>query len=255
MNEATIALAALVGVLLGALGGGGSILTVPVLVYAAGFDPKLAIAMSLPVVAMTSAAGAVSHWHAGHVQLRPALLFGSAAMLGAYLGAQIGLRVAATFQLFLLAVVMLGASISMLRARPSVAPVDRRPSERATSLWLSAAAALAIGVLTGLIGIGGGFLFVPVLVVLGRVPVRDAVGTSLVVIAMNAAAGLAGYAGAVAIPWPFVLVFAAMASAGALAGVWVARVTPPRLLQQAFAVLLLTVAAAVLVEAYIHAAS
>lgn len=246
MSEAALALAVVIGVLLGALGGGGSILTVPVLMYAAGFDPKQAIAMSLPVVALTSAAGALSHWHSGHVQLRPALFFGAVAMAGAYVGARIGTRVPASSQLILLGVVMVAAAVFMLRpSAPIVDAATAAPRGAPHPAW-SAVIALGIGMLTGLIGIGGGFLFVPVLVLLADVPVHDAIGTSLVVIAMNALAGLAGYIGAVTIPWTFVLAFAAMASGGALLGVWVSRLTPPRLLQQAFAVLLLATAAVML---------
>lgn len=245
MTEAALALAVVIGVLLGALGGGGSILTVPVLMYAAGFDPKQAIAMSLPVVALTSAVGALSHWRSGHVQLRPALVFGAVAMAGAYVGARIGTRVPASSQLILLGVVMIVAAVVMLRSSAPIDAATGAPRGAPHPAW-SAVIALGIGMLTGLIGIGGGFLFVPVLVLLADVPVHDAIGTSLVVIAMNAVAGLAGYIGAVTIPWTFVWAFAALASGGALLGVWVSRRTPPRLLQQAFAVLLLATAAVML---------
>lgn len=247
MTEAGFVLAGLIGITLGALGGGGSILMVPALVYGLGFGAKQAIAMSLPIVALTSAAGAISHWRSGHVQLRPAVLFGVLAMMGAYAGAWIGRIVPAVLQLGLLALLMLAAGVLMLR--PSLLPIAGAVAEGAGERWLPLAGvlAVAVGVLTGLVGIGGGFLFVPVLVLLVGVPMHCAVGTSLVVIALNAVAGLAGYAGFVQIPWSFVLLFAATASAGAIGGVAIARRTPPGILRRTFGVLLLAVAGAVLI--------
>lgn len=249
MTALGVGLAAVIGILLGALGGGGSILMVPVLVYALGFEPKQAVAMSLPIVGLTSVAGAFSHWQAGHVRLGSALRFGGLAMVGAYAGARLGTRLTGTTQLVVLGLVMGAAAVSMLRppARLGVSPPPTLAA-RAGWSWLSGVTAMAIGVLTGLVGIGGGFLFVPALVLLAHVPFHDAVGTSLVVIAMNAVAGLAGYAGVVSIPWPFVIAFAATAGAGAVCGAWGARRLPPHGLRRAFGVLLLVVAGALLVQ-------
>jgi uncharacterized membrane protein YfcA len=223
---------------------------VPVLVYALGFDPKQAVAMSLPVVGVTSVAGAVSHWRAGHVEMRPALMFGALAMAGAYAGARAGTRMSGTAQLVVLGLVMSAAGVSMLRDAAPVIATDAAgeaaPGTRWS--WPIAATAIAIGVLTGLVGIGGGFLFVPALVLLGHVPFHHAVGTSLVVIAMNAAAGLAGYLGVVTIPWSFVLAFAATASAAAVVGARGARHVPSHHLRRAFGLLLLVVAGVLLAQ-------
>lgn len=250
MLELALALAALIGILLGALGGGGSILVVPVLVYVLDFDPKQAIAMSLPVVGFTSLIGACAHWRAGHIALRPALAFGLVAMAGAFGGARLAAYVPATMQLTLLAAVMMPAALSMLRQPP-----DRReeagagePRARHRSRLLLAGAGLAIGGLTGLVGIGGGFLFVPALVLLLGVPMHRAVGTSLVVIAMNAGAGFAGYLGRIPIPWPFVGIFLAAAGSGIVAGVFLGRLVPQRSLQRAFGVFLLAVSGLMLLE-------
>jgi uncharacterized protein len=242
MTGVALVFAGLIGVLLGALGGGGSILTVPVLVYVLGFDAKPAIAMSLLLVGLSSAVGSLGHWRAGHVEIRPALIFGLFAMAGAAVGARLSSYVPGTVQLTLLAAVMVAAAVSMLRSRPPGPAVadGRRPSAR--PILLLGLIPIAIGALTGLIGIGGGFLFVPALVLLARVPMRDAVGTSLVVITMNAAAGFAGYVGHVPIPWDFVGTFVTAATAGILGGVWLVRVVPQRVLQRAFGVFLLTVA-------------
>ncbi|CAN5377585.1 sulfite exporter TauE/SafE family protein [soil metagenome] len=233
------ALAALIGLSLGLMGGGGSILTVPIFVYVLGFDPKLAIAMSLPVVGITSLVGALGHWRAGNVRLGVALLFGAIAMLGAYGGARMAVYVSGLFQLTLLAVVMVVAAISMFRSARRSGTGLAAEEERSMSLPLLIPVAIGVGVLTGLVGIGGGFLVVPALVLLGRVPMKKAVGTSLLVIAMNSASGFAGYIGTVKVPWAFMAGFTAVAVVGILAGIALVRFVSQRALKQGFAVFLL----------------
>ncbi len=231
-------LAALVGLSLGLMGGGGSILTVPIFVYVLGFDPKLSIAMSLPVVGGTSLVGAIGHWKAGNVNLKTAALFGLIAMVGAFAGARLAILLSGTVQLVLLAIVMLAASVSMWRS----ARRDRGlspPAERAMSPGLLVPVALAVGLLTGVVGIGGGFLVVPALVLLAHVPMKQAIGTSLLVIAMNSLSGFAGYIGQVAVPWGFVATFTAIAAAGIIAGTYFVRFVSQRALKQGFAVFLL----------------
>lgn len=239
------ALAALIGLSLGLLGGGGSILTVPVFVYVLGFDPKLAIAMSLPVVGGTSLIGAVGHWKAGNVKLRIAALFGAVAMVGAYAGARLAIFLSGTLQLALLAIVMLAAAASMFLSARSDTRQSGQPAPESApqSLALLLPVALSVGLLTGLVGIGGGFLVVPALVVLARVPMKQAIGTSLLVIAMNSASGLAGYLGQVRMPWGFVFAFTAVAAAGILAGAWLTRFVSQRALKRAFALFLLLMGA------------
>lgn len=244
------ALAALIGLSLGMMGGGGSTLTVPIFVYVLGFDPKLAIAMSLPVVGGTSLVGAASHWRAGNVRLRTAALFGVIAMGGAFLGARVAVFIPGAMQLTLLAVVMLAAAISMLRSarRPAAAPTAALESVRDMPLGLLLPVALFVGVLTGVVGIGGGFLVVPALVLLARVSMKQAVGTSLLVIAMNSAAGFAGYLGRVPVPWRFMLAFTAVSVAGILAGTYLVRFVSQRALKGAFAIFLLVMATFILVK-------
>jgi uncharacterized membrane protein YfcA len=244
------ALAALIGLSLGLLGGGGSILTVPVFVYVLRYDPKLAIAMSLPVVGATSLVGAVAHWRAGNVRLETAALFGVAAMIAAYIGARLASFLTGAVQLSLLAVIMVIAAISMFRnARRAPAPAT--PNTRGgslASLRLLVPVALVVGLITGIVGIGGGFLIVPALVLLGGVPMKQAVGTSLLVIAMNCASGFVGYIGRVDIPWAFVLAFIAVAAIGILVGTVLARRVPQRALKQAFAVFLIVMGTFILVQ-------
>ena len=235
------ALAAVIGLSLGILGGGGSILTVPIFVYVLGFDPKLAIAMSLPVVGATSFIGAIGHWKAGNVNLKTAALFGVIAMVGAYAGARLSVHLAGALQLALLALVMLASAVSMLRSsrRDAASGTVAASGERPIAIGLLMPVAIAVGLLTGLVGIGGGFLVVPALVILAHVPMRQAVGTSLLVIAMNSVSGFAGYAGRVHVPWGFMAGFTVVAAGGILAGTYIAQFVSQRALKRAFAVFLL----------------
>jgi uncharacterized membrane protein YfcA len=240
-----LAFAGVIGLALGLLGGGGSILTVPVLVYVLGVAAKPAIAMSLPVVGLTSLVGAVAHWRLGNVRLATAALFGVLAMAGAFGGAKLSVLLSGAVQLVVLAVVMLAAAVGMLwprRARDLEAG-DQTPPAR----WsLLAPVAVAVGVLTGLVGVGGGFLIVPALVLLARVPMRQAVGTSLLVIAMNSVAGFAGYIGTIDIDWMFLARFTAVTIASALVGTALVNRVPVPALRRAFAVFLLAVGGVVL---------
>jgi uncharacterized protein len=233
------ALAALVGLSLGLLGGGGSILTVPIFVYVLGYDPKLAIAMSLPVVGVTSLVGALSHWRAGNVNLKTAGMFGAVAMCGAFLGARAASLLAGAVQLAVLAGVMLIAAVMMFRSSRAVTATVNLATDQRPRTAVLLAVALGVGVLTGVIGIGGGFLVVPSLVLLARSPMKQAVGTSLLVIAMNSAAAFAGYAGEVAVPWGFVASFTAIAVAGILAGSYLVRFVSQAALKRAFALFLI----------------
>ena len=240
-----LAFAGVIGLALGLLGGGGSILTVPVLVYVLGVAAKPAIAMSLPVVGLTSLVGAAAHWRLGNVRLTTAAVFGILAMGGAFAGARLSVFLSGAAQLVLLAVVMVAAAIGMLWTRRSHRGGRSEQTPRAQ--WsLLAPVAVAVGVLTGLVGVGGGFLIVPALVLLARVPMRQAVGTSLLVIALNSAAGFGGYIGTIDIDWAFLARFTAVTIAGALVGAAMASRVPVTALRRAFAVFLLVVGGVVL---------
>ncbi|MDZ7631588.1 MAG: sulfite exporter TauE/SafE family protein [Gemmatimonadaceae bacterium] len=238
------ALAALVGLSLGLMGGGGSILTVPIFVYVLGYDPKVAIAMSLPVIGVTSLVGAVGHWRAGNVNLRAAATFGLMAMAGAFAGAKLAVLISGEVQLALLAGVMIVAAILMFRSGRQT-PADRAsaPEARAMPLATLAPVAIAVGVLTGLVGVGGGFLVVPALVVLARAPMKEAIGTSLLVIAMNSLSGFVGYLGQVDVPWSFMAGFTATAVLGILGGTYLVRFVSQHALKQSFAVFLIVMGA------------
>lgn len=237
--------ALVIGASLGLLGGGGSILTVPVFVYAAGLDPKLAVAASLPVVALTSASGAIAHYAKGNVQVRTALIYGATAAVGSFAGARLATFISGTTQLILLAVVMLAAAFRMAVSRPPAESIDTGQRIAFSTLI---PVAVVVGALTGIVGVGGGFLIVPTLVIICHLPMRVAVGTSLMVIAMNAASGTAGYAGQVPIPWPIVLVFSSVAIVGSLLASRFSSRLPQTALRKAFGVLLVGLATLILVQ-------
>lgn len=242
------ALAALIGLSLGVLGGGGSILTVPVFVYVLGFGAKEAIVMSFPVVGATSLFGAIGHWRAGNVELRTAVLFGLVAMAGSYAGARLAVLVSGTAQLTLLAVVMLVAAASMLRTPPAASEGEATGSGNKRRLVTVSIAGIAVGVLTGFVGIGGGFLIVPALVILAKTPMKQAVGTSLLVITMNSALAFLGYRGQVPIPWGFIALFTTVAVAGILAGTYLVRFVSVGALRRGFAAFLILTAAFMLYQ-------
>jgi uncharacterized membrane protein YfcA len=244
MSAIGLGAALVIGLSLGLLGGGGSILTVPAFVYLMGQEPRTAIAMSLAVVGLTSVVGAWRHWRAGRVDVRVGVQFGVVAMAGTYLGARLAVFVTPAFQMMLFALVMLVAAVLMLRR--NTAPASESPAAAAAkgrTPWLIAAEGLAVGVLTGLVGVGGGFMIVPALVLLGRLPMKVAVGTSLLVIALKSVAGVAGYLGQIALPWSVLLPFAGVSIVGIVAGATLVRRVPQRALQRAFAALLIIVGA------------
>lgn len=245
MVIATVVLAVFVGISLGLLGGGGSILTVPLLAYVAGLDAKQAIATSLLVVGTTSLVGAVSHARAGRVQWRTAVLFGATAMVGAYGGGHIAAYVPGTVLLIGFAIMMVATAIAMLRGRKNSAGGS---AGAALSLPKIAAVGLGVGLVTGLIGAGGGFLLVPALVLLGGLPMPIAVGTSLVIIAMNSFAGFAGYLSSVHIDWSLAGMVIAAAVVGALIGARFAGRVDPELLRKGFGWFVLGMASVILGE-------
>ena len=244
-------LAALMGVTLGLLGGGGSILAVPILNYALGFGAKEAIASSLAVVGATSLFGAASHWREGRVRLRTGLVFGLVAMAGAYLGARyLAPFLSGATQLALFGVVMLVAAFFMFCEGESARDAAGAEKGSLASAYLLLLFALggAVGILTGLVGVGGGFLIVPALVLLAKVPMKEAVGTSLLVIAMNSFAGFAGYLGEVSFQWGLMVLFAALAVAGSFGGTYLVRFVPQGALKRSFAVFLIIMAVFILYE-------
>lgn len=240
-----VALAVLVGLSLGLLGGGGSILTLPLLVYVAGMETKEAIATSLLVVGVTSAVAVISHARAGRVQWRTGLLFGAAGMVGAYAGGRLAEFVPGAVLLGAFALMMIATAIAMLRGRRGGATRsahDRIPVGR---VLLDG---VVVGLVTGIVGAGGGFLVVPALTLLGGLSMPVAVGTSLLVIAMKSAAGLGGYLASVSIDWGLAAMVTAAAVVGSLIGGRLTSRISPDSLRRAFGWFVLVMAAFILVQ-------
>ncbi|NYF60012.1 sulfite exporter TauE/SafE family protein [Micromonospora purpureochromogenes] len=227
----TIALAVLIGVSLGLLGGGGSILAVPLLVYVADMPAKEAIATSLLVVGATSAVGVLPHARAGRVRWRTGLIFGFSGMTGAYAGGRLAEFIPAGFLLTGFAVMMLATAIAMIRGRRSA---QGKPVPHELPVFRVILDGIVVGLVTGLVGAGGGFLVVPALALLGGLPMPVAVGTSLVVIAMKSFAGLAGYLSSVSINWGLAAAVTVAAVAGSFVGGRLAGRIPADILRKSF---------------------
>lgn len=245
MIALTIGLAVFVGVALGLLGGGGSILTVPLLAYVAGMDAKQAIATSLLVVGVTSAIGAISHARAGRVQWRTGLIFGAAGMAGAYGGGLLARFIPGTVLLIGFAVMMIATAAAMLRGRRDV---EGPGGGHRLPIPKIVAEGLVVGLVTGLVGAGGGFLVVPALALLGGLPMPVAVGTSLIVIAMKSFAGLGGYLSSVQINWTPALAVTAAAVVGALLGARLTALVNPDALRKAFGWFVLAMSSVILAQ-------
>lgn len=236
-------LALLVGITLGLFGGGGAVLTVPVFVYALSVPVKSAVPMSLFVIGTASAIGAAERWRRRELSPSRGVRFGLAAMAGAFVGARIGVGVPERVQMSLFAVVVVVAAVRMLQ-RANRTDVTRR----VVPAGLDYMVFVLIGMLTSIIGVGGGFLFVPALVTLVGVPLTEAAGISMMVIAMNSAAALAGYQGKVEIEWRLAVSFAVIVVTATLAAGRLAPRIRVATLMRAFAVMILAVGALVLFE-------
>jgi uncharacterized membrane protein YfcA len=219
------------GLSLGLIGGGGSILTVPILVYLFHIDPVLATAYSLFIVGATSLFGSFSHIKLGNIHWRTAFVFGIPSIISVFLTRMYlvpaipnpiftvaGHEVSkATGLLVLFAVIMLAASYSMIRKQKKAAEVDIDEVKYNYPLILAEGA--IVGVVTGLVGAGGGFLIIPALVLLAKLPMKKAVGTSLMIIAAKSLIGFMGdLRGDEVIDWKFMLIFTAIAVVGIFTG-------------------------------------
>ncbi len=211
--------ALLIGVSLGLLGSGGSILTVPMLLYLVGEPEKLAIAESLGIVATISLFGAVPYIRKKEVHWQSLLFFGIPGMFGTYGGASISKYLTGTTQLLIFAVVMLIAAVMMIKKPKN--EVQLVPKQ--TPKWLLMGEGLSVGVLTGLVGVGGGFLIIPSLILLTGLSMRLAVGTSLLIITLQSSIGFLKYTSVLAeqnlqINWDIMIIFAFIGILGSFLG-------------------------------------
>lgn len=254
MTLAAILAGLATGLMLGIFGSGGSIITTPALLYLLQVEPKSAIAMSLGIVAITATITALQHWRNGNVNARVTLVFGLFGIAGTYAGARLGVITPVVIQLTLFALVMYAAAWKMLKPKPqhksvgAVAVGELSACDSGHCLTHVAIHGILVGALTGLVGVGGGFLIVPALVLLSGLSMKQAIGTSLAIVAIKSYAGFAGYAGAVAIDYRMMGVFTAVAIAGSLVGTHYAQRLSGDVLKRGFAVFLMLVASYILVN-------
>lgn len=249
------------GIVLGLFGSGGSIIATPALLYLLDVAPKSAIAMSLGIVAVTATIAALDNWKRGNVDVSVAAVFGLFGVAGTYAGARLGVVTPVVIQLVVFALVMYAAAWRMLKPARLAVPASVSASGGAaalpcTGLFSPCMAHMAlhgvgVGVLTGFVGVGGGFLIVPALVLLSRIPMKIAVGTSLAIVAAKSYAGFAGYMGAVPIDWALMGWFTAVTVAASFAGTRIAHRFSQDALKRGFAVFLLFVASYILLKSVI----
>ncbi len=234
--------AALIGISLGLIGGGGSILTVPVLVYLFGLSPISATSYSLFIVGSTSFIGAVNNYRRGFVDVPTALLFGSSSITTVFLTRKFIIPIIphhiATIgswhisfpllTMLLFALLMLLASYSMIRNKK---PTRQQPLKSRSLLLLYG---VLIGVVTGFLGAGGGFLLIPALVFLVGLPMRKAIGTSLLIIALNSLIGFLGDLTHFDIDWTLLTILSSIAITGIFIGGWLGRKIPGEKLKKGF---------------------
>lgn len=234
-----LGLTLLVGLLLGMIGGGGSIVVVPILVYVVGLSASAAIALSLPIVGLTSLAGAAFKARRGEVHGRAVLIFGGAGAVGALIGARLTAMVPQPALLLMFAALLLGVGLKMWRGGGS----DEALCDNECRAGRCAVAGWGVGILTGFLGVGGGFVLVPALRRFAHHTMKLATGTSLAIIALNSVAGFAAHWSAAR----GLLPLAAMLTVAALLGLWgglnLAGRFPARALEKMFASVALAVAA------------
>jgi hypothetical protein len=239
----------IIGLALGLVGGGGSILLVPILVYVVGLDVHAAIASSLAIVGINAAIGTTMHWRAGNVQVKQSLVFGGAGMAGAYLGAHFSQYVSETVLMVFFGLMMMVVGGLMFRPLP-LQDTDQSGSDQSSvsvALGRILLTGVGVGVLTGFLGVGGGFVIVPALVMVLGMSMSAAIGSSLLVIALNALAGLLGHMQSGSLDWGVILVFTLAGVAGLLLGTYLHRQWSSMRLRRIFAGMVVTLASVLLV--------
>jgi uncharacterized membrane protein YfcA len=234
-----------IGAALGLLGGGGSILTVPALVYLVGQTPQVAITTSLAIVGANSAVGALFHRAQGTLNWRVALVFGGTGMIIAYFAADLSKHVSPDMLMVAFAFLML--TVGMVLARQKPAP-NALHQERDLRLWKVLLGGAAVGLLTGILGVGGGFLIVPALVMLVGMPIHQAVGTSLVVITMNSLAGFLGHLSGISLNLDLIILFILAGIAGTFTGARLGKRLNAGMLRKAFSLFVIVLAAFLLYD-------
>jgi len=224
-------LAGFAGLSLGLLGGGGSILTVPILVYSLSIDPKTAVAMSLAIVGFTTLFGVFAHYKNKNIDFKIAFLFGAAALPATFLGSYVSQFISGSVQLVIFAVIMILAATFMFKGRKEV-------EHKQFNLIYTIISGLVVGVMTGLIGVGGGFLIVPALMYFSGIDMKKSVGTSLFIISFNSFFGFISYIDKVSIEWTLLGKFTVCSVIGILIGSKLVQYVPQNFLKKIFAIFL-----------------
>lgn len=248
-----------IGLVLGLIGGGGSILTLPVLVYLLGIDAVLATAYSLFVVGTSALVGGIQAYSNGKVDLKTAIIFAVPAFIAVYLTRAFIVPAIpdiiidfGTFKLFkgtaimlLFALIMLLAAFSMLRKKASKEMVNQQLSYNYPLILIEGA---LVGILTGVVGAGGGFLIIPALVLLAKLPMKQAVGTSLLIIAAKSLIGFIGDVQQYNIDWIFLMLFTSLSVVGIFIGVWLTKFIAGEKLKKGFAWFVLVMALYIIIK-------
>lgn len=242
MSFLTLLGALLIGLTLGLTGAGGSIITLPVLVYLGGIHPLEAVPLSLLIVGVAALTGGIRRLPKGEICLPTAAIFSVTGMIGATFGARLTPLISAKTLMVIFAILMIIVAVQMLRPERKI---DQSTADAQT--WMrKASAGLAVGVLTGFIGVGGGFLLVPALIQFGGLPLRKAVGSSLAIIFFNCVAGFLSHLGENPTNWTIAGVYSGLACAGVVVGTALAAKVPTRQLRQGFAVMVIVTGGLVL---------
>lgn len=238
----------LIGLSLGSLGAGGAILVLPALIYGLAVEPKEAVVAGLLIVGFTSLYSAILHWRWGHVRISTACLFAITGAVGAYQGAWLSQLVSEIVLLVCLAVIMAAAGTMMLR---NSSQDEMQSSASTRSLWPSFLLVLAcgyvVGLMTGFLGIGGGFLIVPALIFFAKIPIKHAVGTSLVVITINCASGYIAHSPH-SVDWNLIIPFLVGSFSVSIFASRFTHSVKPHTLKKMFAYLILAVSCFILVS-------
>ena len=251
--------AILIGILLGLTGGGGSILTVPVLVYIIHLNPIIASAYSLFIVGVTSSFGSFINFKKRNIVLKTGLLFALPSLISVYITRKFIVHsipevlfenstfiiTKNVFLMVLFAVVMFFAAISMLKTPKTI---DKDAMEKEKNLFLIIVQIFCVGILIGLIGAGGGFLIIPALFHFARLPIKKAIGTSLFIIAINSLIGFTGDVQNINVDWNFLFRFAAVAMFGIFVGIYLNRLINEKTLKKTFGWFVLIMAVFILTK-------